>query len=407
VDLYLARQPIFDLRGEVCSYELLYRRTAHSHFADGRDTGQMSRDVVVHSFLEIGVGRITHGKTAFVNFGREMLVEGWYELLDPDMLVIEVLEEVQVDAEVISACERLSGAGYRLALDDFVAGGGQEALLPFATVVKVDVLDRDPDEILGVTEPLRRAGVRLLAEKVECPRMHAECRRLGFELFQGYFFCRPELVASRGVSVEQASIVRLMNLLGSDLATDHEIEEAFRRDVSLAYKLLRMLSTAAQAGRGIESIRYAVRLLGRSALQRWLSLLLASSFAGGSGTDAELLHTAVVRGRFCELLGLRAKRANFADSLFLVGLFSLMDALLREPMQEILERVDLAPSVRCALLGGESVHSDFLRLAQAYEGGEWEAVVERAPRLGLATAEVAEIYLSSLGWARAQLNHAA
>lgn len=407
MDVYVARQPIFDLTGNVAGYELLYRRGAESRFADGEDTTQMSRDVVIQSFLEVGLEKITRGKAGFINFEREMLVEGWYDLLDPASVVIELLEDVPVDEEVERACRRLVAGGYKLALDDFVIGGPHEALVDLASIVKVDVLARDLDELSAATASLRARGVRLLAEKVETTAVHEECRKLGFQFFQGYFFSRPEIVAEKGVTVEQTAMIQLMNLLGDDRATDQDVEEAFRRDLALSYKLLRMLSTAAMGGRGVESILYAIRLLGRGTLQRWLSLLLASSFTARGGTDVELVQAAVLRARFCELLGVRARKSSSADALFLVGLFSLMDALLRAPMEEVLQRVDLADQVRSALLRREGAYADVLTVVEAYECGSWEVVADLAPRVGVASVEVSDVYLDAVNWAREQLLRAA
>jgi c-di-GMP phosphodiesterase len=404
VDVFVARQPIFNLTGEVVAYELLYRRGAQSRFADGTDTAQMSRDVVIQSFLEVGLDRITRGKAGFLNFSREMLVERYYELLDPESVVIELLEDVTADEEVIVACEQLADAGYRLALDDYVPGGPHEPLVPFANVIKVDVLNQPMETVTATLEVLKPRRVRLLAEKVETSEMHQLCRKAGFQLFQGYFYSRPEVVANRGASVEQTSIIRLANLLGSDEASDQDVEEGFRRDASLSYKLLRMLSTASQGWRGVESIRHAIRLVGRGTLQRWLSLLLASSFSAGGGTDVELVHAAVLRARFCELLGARTRKASGADGLFLVGLFSLMDALLRTPMEEVLARIDLSPQVRDALLKREGPYADCLSLVEAYEAGDWDKVTECAPRIGLATLDVPEIYLEATTWAREQVS---
>lgn len=407
MDVFLARQPIFDGRGDVTAYELLYRRTAQSRYADGDDTNRMSLDVVIQSFLEVGLDKITQGKAGFINFGRDMLVQGCYDLLDPSMVVVELLEDVAVDADVEAACEKLVKAGYRLALDDFVAGGEHDGLLDFADIVKIDVLARSPDELSDSIRPLRKRRVRLLAEKVETVEVHEQCKKLGFELFQGYFYSRPELVANRGLPAEVTSIINLMNLVGSESASEQEVEEGFRRDASLSFKLMRMLHSAAQGGRGIESIRYAIQLLGRGTLQRWLSLLLASSFVGQGGTTTELVNTAVIRGRFCELLGIRSGRTANADALFLVGLFSLMDAILRTPMEEVLSRVDLAKPVRSALIGRDGPYTDYLAVAEAYESGEWSQVASLAPNVGLTALEIPEIYLDSVGWAREQVRRAA
>jgi EAL and modified HD-GYP domain-containing signal transduction protein len=407
VELFVARQPIFDVRGELSGYELLYRRGALSHGADGSSVEQMSLDVIIQSFLEIGLDRLTHGKRGFLNFSREMLVGGSWELLDPDSVVIELLETIEADAEVTAACERLVGAGYRLALDDYVDGGPQASLLDLATIVKLDVLGRPMEEIRRVSEPLRGRGLTLLAERVETAEVRDGCRDLGFELYQGYFFSRPELITRKGISTEQTAIIQLMNRLRDESVGDAELEETFRRDPALSFKLLRMVNSAAVGGRGIESILHAIRLLGRDALHRWLALLLASSLSVRGSGDVERIHSAVLRARMCEEMALAAGRHHYAGPVFMVGLFSRMDALMGTTLEELLGRIDLADDVRDALLERRGAYGDWLRLVEAYEAGEWEATTSLAAGVGLSALDLPEIYLDALGWVRTRVPLAA
>lgn len=407
MDLYVARQPIFDLHGQTVAYELLYRRTGESHRADGTSRNQMSLDVIIQAFLEIGLGRLTEGKLAFLNFSREMLLNGSYELLDPEAVVIELLEDVEADPWVVAACRRLVERGYRLALDDFAVDGRHEPLLEIAEIVKVDVLGRSASELRTTAEPLRRKGARLLAERVETAEMRDACRRMGFELFQGYFFSRPEIVAKKGVPVELTSLLQLMNLLQSETVTDHEIEDAFRRDPSLSYKLLRMVNAASQGARGVDSILHAVQLLGRAALHRWLALLLASSLAAQSGVDEALVYAAVLRARLGELLASASGQTSNAGRLFLTGLFSRMDALLRAPMDEVLSRVDLTADVKEALLHRTGPYAEWLALIEAYERADWETMIDLCETVGVPAEELPQIYIQSLSWTREQVSAAA
>ncbi len=407
MDLYVARQPIFDLRGQAVAYELLYRRTGRSLAADGESRNQMSLDVIIQTFLEIGLQRITQGKIGFLNFSREMLLNGSFELLDPDAVVIELLEDVEADPQVVAACERLVRTGYRLALDDFVSGAGHDPLLPLAEIVKVDVLDRSFDDIRRTVEPLRKGKLRLLAERVETAEVRDACQAMGFELFQGYFFSRPEVIEKQGVPVELTSLLQLMNRLQSEDTTDHELETAFRRDPALSYKLLRMVNAASQGARGVDSLLHAVQLLGRSTLHRWLALLLASSLAARSGMDAELVYAAVLRARLCELLASASGQTSSSGRLFLTGLFSRMDALLRAPMDEVLSKVDLTQEVKEALLYREGPYARWLTLSEAYERGDWERMVEQCEAIGIPASELPEIYVQSLSWAREQVHAAA
>jgi c-di-GMP phosphodiesterase len=407
VDVFVARQPIFDTRGQLAGYELLYRRGAQSRFADGNDSQQMSVDVVIQSFLEIGVGKITGGTAGFINFGREMLLSECYTLLDPQTVVVELLEDVLADADVEAACRKMVSSGYRLALDDFVPGSSQDRLLSLADIVKVDVLHRPVEEMASLAEGLRPHGVRLLAERVETEEVHQSCRELGFELFQGYFFSRPEIIANQGTSVEQTTIIQLLNLLVDDDTNEQKVEEEFRRDPTLSYKLLRMINTAAHGGRGVESIQFAIRLLGRGTLHRWLCLLLASSLARGGGTDSELVQTAVLRARFCEMIGSSSRNRSFAGGLFLTGIFSLMDAILRIPMAELVERVDLSDAVKAALIDRTGPYAPYLTLAEMYEAGDWDAIAAAGAEVGIDPAEIPAVYLEALVWARDQMRVAA
>lgn len=400
MELFVARQPIFDAAGELGGYELLYRAGAQSQRADGTSTEQMSLDVIIQSFLEIGLERVTRGRTAFLNFSRHMLLSESFDLLDPETVVVELLEDVLGDQPVIDACARLKARGYRLALDDYVAGGLHDTLLPYADIVKVDVLNRPVEELRVVAEGLRGYPATLLAERVETAEVRDACRDLGFEMFQGYFFSRPEVISGKGISADQLGVLQLMNLLRDDAASDADVEEAFRKDPSLSYKLLRMVNAAAGGGRGIESIMHAVRMLGRDQLHRWLALLFASSLARGRGTDVELVHAAVLRGRLLERLGESAGRADAAGPLFMLGLFSLMDALMRVSMAELLAKVNLTEEVKTALLEREGPFAVWLQLAEAYEAAEWERMSRLAATVGISPFDLPDIYLESLNWAR-------
>ena len=398
-DVFVGRQPIFDDREQLFAYELLYRSGAQQNFAGGLSSDQMCTDTVIHTLLTIGLAPLTGGTLAFVNMTRDFLMRGLYELFEPSTVVIELLETVTPDAEVIAACERLVQRGYTLALDDFVNAPGYEPLLRLASIIKIDVLGRPESELRRVAEELRRYDVRLLAERVETAEVRDSCRRLGYSLFQGYFYSKPQIVSHRELGVEQTTIVRLLNLLDDPAVPDADVENAFKSDPSLSYKLLRIANSASFGGRDVQSIAFALRMVGRGVLHRWLTLLLISSVASQSGVAHELVLAALVRGRLCELAGQRTGRGAQMGPLFLVGLFSLLDALLRMPMEGILARMAIAPEVRDALLSRSGPHAATLALAEAQERGDWQAVEDAATAVGLAPSEVPAIYTEALQWA--------
>ena len=363
----------------------------------------MAADVIVHAFLNMGLEGLTTGRAAYVNFTREMLLSGAYTLLPAEHVVIELLEDVRPDDVVETACEQLVDAGYALALDDFAGGAEFRRLLELATVVKVDVLDVPAKRLDEIAQQLAPYDVRLLAERVETANVRATCAGLGYELFQGYFYARPEVVSGRALVSDDLAIVQAMNVLRDPNASDTEAEAVIGTDVGLSYRLLRMVNSAARGGRDIESIRHAVQLTGRNELGKWLALLLVSSIAARGATNRELLHLAVQRARLCELLATPVGLGRDANASFLVGLFSLLDAIAGIPMPDLLESIALAPPIRAALVDRTGPYAGPLSLAEAYERGEWTAVVRQASSSGLDASQVGALYVQSLAWTRARL----
>jgi EAL and modified HD-GYP domain-containing signal transduction protein len=356
--------------------------------------------------LDIGLARLTAGRRAWVNVTREFLLAGHCRLMSPNDVVLELLESIEGDEPVIEMCRSLKADGYTLALDDFdVEARGDEGagLLPFATYVKVDVLNRDPADVARQAARLAPLGVRLLAERVETEAVRDACAAAGFEFFQGYFFCRPETVVARDLDVAQASVVRLMNLLDSQSSTVAEIEDAFRRDPALTFKLLRIVNSAALGGRGIESIGFALRMVGRQTLHRWLALLFVSGASRGGDGDAELVLGALMRARLCELAAERTGKTSLGGALFMTGLFAQLDALLRAPMPEIVQQLNVGGQVRDALLRQGGPCFAPLAMAEAYERGAWDDAMAFAQPLGLKPEVLAELWAESLGWARERL----
>lgn len=401
-DLFLARQPIFDATGALHGYELLHRRdgTGGADVTVGDD--QMSSEVIVNAFLSIGIGRIIGDSMAHVNFSRKLLVDGVHRMLSPEQVVIELLPHVEPDAEVVAACIELTQAGFTLVLDDFRYRPEMEPLLAIASIVKVDVLDRTAEEIASVVDPLRAWPVRLLAMRVETMAMRDTCRDLGFNLFQGYFFSRPELVAHRELADSPVMMMRLLAMLRDDNSSELAIEQAFRGNTALTVKLLRAVNSAAMGGRGIESIRQATRLLGRAELNRWLSLMLVTASQSKSAIDEELMHIVMRRARMCETVAI-ASGDRRADSHFIVGLFSMLDAVLKAPMADLLRQVDLSREVNEALLERTGPYAPVLTLVESFERGDWESVRSLSASLGIESSAVTESYADAIGWATARL----
>lgn len=398
-DVFLARQPIFDKSLQLAGYELLYRQTAMATAAGGAGAVQMSSSTIVNSILSIGLDDLIGDAKAWVNFPYEMLIERNFDMLDPKRCVIELLETVPCDMDTVEATRALHERGFTVALDDFDSGPEYGPLLELAHVIKIDVLGRSEEDIDAQIRTLGPYHAKLLAEKIETATVFAMCRKLGFQLFQGYYFSRPEVVQRRDLSPAMAAIAQLMNKILDPRVSEKELEKIFRQDPGLSLKLLRIVNAASVGGQGIESIAQAIRLVGRQMLHRWLSLLFASSAPRATGLDQELITRALERARLCEQLAELSGRTAQAPSLFLAGLLSTFDVVLGVPMKELLSQLKVSAEVEAALLHEEGEFTPYLQLATCWADGDWDQATPMADLMGV-LAEVPGLYRTSCEWAR-------
>jgi EAL and modified HD-GYP domain-containing signal transduction protein len=400
---FVARQAIFDFDDNLVGYELLYRPTPQSVEAGSQATQEaMSASTIVNAVLSIGLSHLTGTKPAWVNFPEEMLLRSEFDLLDPARCTIEILETVPNTPEVVAACEALRDRGFTIALDDFAGDASAEPMLKLAQIVKLSVTDHTEDELARAVERLQPYGLTLLAEKIETREMLDRCRGLGFQLFQGYYFSKPETIRRGDIPAGMVNIARLMNMVADPDMSDVEVEMACRADPGLSFKLLRIVNSAAQGGRSVESILHAIQLVGRGPLHRWLAVLFVAATPRQSDIDQELILSALERGRLCELIAEKSGRKSVAASLFLTGLLSTFNSILGVSMEELLNRVHVSPEVQAALLQEEGPYTPHLALAQSYERGDWTRVIDLGGQMGLTDA-LPEWYGDAAGWARGLL----
>lgn len=399
MELYVARQPIFDAHTNVTAYELLYRSGTVNAF-DGSDPNAATSKVITASFYSPAGREIIGGRPAFINFPRSLLVSGGGAVLPPGEIVIEILESVQSDAEVESACRTLRAHGYKLALDDFMPGGAAEPLAALVDYIKVDFQATTPAEQEHVVHKHGRTA-SLLAEKVET---HDEFRRamgMGYKLFQGYFFARPMIVSTReipGFKLNRLRILQQLHLADMDFRT---VSELIRREAALSYKLLRFVNSALfNVRQPIESIQQATSYIGESGMRRWLPVVILADL--NSGGPGELAVNALVRARLCESLAPAAELGSRSSDLFLLGLFSHLDAMYGRPMEEVLSGLNLCQEISETLLGRPRRGSRLAAVwstVTAYERGCWEQMVASAEAAGIAPGEVPAHYAAAAKWA--------
>ena len=398
---FVARQPIFDAFGQVFGYELLYRAAAADSSCH-EELDVAAARVLNDAVLTLGLETLTGDKRAFINLTRHVLLGDFATLLRPSAVVLEVLENVIGDEAAVSAVKRLRRLGYSIALDDFTLNDHSLALLPYATYVKVDVLATTPEqrrEIKAAMPP----WVTLLAEKVESPTILDELRAASFALFQGHYFCRPRTFAAGTLTTRHIAYSRLLAAVCRADATVAAVEEVIKSEASLAFRVLRCINSAAFGiRREIRSIREALVLLGLDQVRKWA---LVWGLAGlNLGTTPELVTMAILRARCCELVAQTRVSSEDAAEYFLLGLCSVLDALLDRPMEEMVEDLPLSATIRGALLGEQNEARLVLDTVTAYERGQWDEATTLAHRAGIQPERLPVAYADALRWAR-QASH--
>lgn len=402
--IFLGRQPILGREQQLLAYELLFREGPifTSNRAEIIDPSQATATVIANAFTELSANETLGPYRGYINVDQEFLFNDLIEALPPKVVVLEILETVIPTPEVIARCRQLCEKGFSLAIDDVIeVDEAYRPLLEMAEIIKVDVLGLDAARLTELVRQLKPFGKKLLAEKVESAEQVNLCKALGFELFQGYYFAKPAIIVGKKLNPSQIALLRLLGLVMQDAETS-EIENAFKVEPGLTVNLLRLTNSV---GSGlttrITSLRHAITILGRRQLQRWLQLLIYTNPKGGR-SDNPLLQLAATRGRMMELLAERVTPRNreFADQGFMVGIMSLMPALLGVAIEEILAQLPVAPRVQMALVDRTGLHGQLLQVVEATEQTDpaiLEEALQRVPGIGLEFLE--ECLTQALFWA--------
>jgi EAL and modified HD-GYP domain-containing signal transduction protein len=399
--LFLGRQPILDREQRLFAYELLFRSGTHNA-ADVTDGVQATATVIANAFAELGIEAALGSCRGFINVDEEFLFSDMLELLPRQSVVLEILETVRPTPAVVERCRALKTAGFTLALDDVIQLAPEFAeLLTLVEIVKVDIQPLSRIELMQLAMKLKPLGKQLLAEKVDSREQMEQCLKLGFTLFQGYYFARPTIIAGRKLDHSQLSLMKLMGLLLGDADTA-ELEEALKLEPGLTVNLLRMTnSVGSGTTETITSLRHAITVLGRRQLQRWLQLLVFASDKQ-QGAANPLLLMAATRGRLMELLAEEFNPGNapLADQAFMVGIMSLMPALIGLPIAEIVAPLGLSATVTDALCSGCGTLGALLHLAESSETGNLVILATSLPNLpGLSLKSLNRAQTQALRWA--------
>jgi c-di-GMP-related signal transduction protein len=400
MDVFVARQAILNRQKDLFAYELLFRAGRDSKGFDGSDSSSATRQVIANTLFSAGLEGILGGKRGFINFDRNLLLSDSVSILPKDTLVIEILESIEPDEEVVAACARLCENGYTIALDDFVYHPKFDLLLQKAHFIKVDMTLTSRPEQKRLVEKYGKQGIRMLAEKVETMEEFERARSIGFDYFQGYFFMKPVIVSGRQIPSSKLTCLRLIEEAQQEELDFEKLRQLIKDDVSLSYKLLRFTNSAIFPHHGeIRTIDHGLVALGEDGIRRWVTIAALPGLA--KDKPHELIVQSLVRARFSEQL---ASLAGFGSgqSWFLLGLFSLLDALLDRRIEYALQQIKLAQPVEEALLGtapSEDRMATVYSLVRGYEIGDRDVVTSLADRIGVRASDVGAAYIESTRWA--------
>jgi len=390
---YVARQPILDLRGRVHAYELLFRAGPEAAF---RGDGDMATRTMLDNTVIFGLDKLTAGLPAFVNCTREALTEKLVDVLPPSMTVLEVLETLEPTPELIAACRQLKTAGFRLALDDFVWQPKFDPLIDLANYIKVDFAISSAQERQDLMRRVEGKAITMIAEKVETPEEYQQARAEGFTLFQGYFFCRPILLKNRNIPANRLFHIQILQMLHSNPMDLHQLSDLLKKDTSLTYRLMRLVNSPICAVRQeVRSIETALLVVGEDTFRRIATLAITSEM--NSGQSLEILRMAFVRGRFCELAS--GYPGMDATEQYLLGMLSMIPAMLRVSIDDLVPQLPLRNDIRDALLGLEVKERCLLQWLECTERGDWLQCDAVMTAFGLQPEEMVRCYSEAMIWA--------
>lgn len=398
---YLARQPIFDASLQVHGYELLYRGGSEPH-ARFVDPTFATLSVISSVFFTLGRETVGGSKMLFLNVGKEILDDERVTLLPPRQLALEILEDVARDEALLVHCNSLRAAGFSLALDDIISIDQLEPMRHHVDFAKVDFLNLDSRQRAEVCRAARQWRIPIIAEKVETYEDFQEARKLGCQYFQGFFFAKPNLMRAQRMKGSRNHHLMVLAEVSAAEMDFERLENLMRQDLSLSWLFFRFLNSAQFSwSTEIRSLRHAFALLGAENLRKWILLAVVPYLAANK--PHELVVESLLRARFCELLAESSKLYSRASDLFLVGLFSVLDAVLDRPLPEIVQSLQLPSDVREVLLAEQTANPwmrETAALARGYASLDDQTLKERCGRLGLTPHLVANHYFEADLFAR-------
>lgn len=395
----MARQPILDTDKNLFAYELLLRNSLDNFFPKNISDDEATAKIIDGLEYNLGLESLTQGSLAFINFTHDSLINGYPLLLDKEKIVVEILETAKPTKNLLAACIDLKGKGYTLALDDYEHGSTWEPFFPYVDIIKLDYSLTSAQQFQDIITALKPfPDIKLLAEKIETYSEFQHALNIGCAYFQGYFFSRPEVITTIAFNPSQVAVVNLMSEINKDDLDIKKITSIFEDEVNLTFKLLRYVqSPIFKRNVTIASIKQAILVLGFEELKRFICLLFTAQFS--IGKPQELTVMALARGRFCELMVKEVLPSQSVSSAFLIGLLSLIDAMVDGDIQELMDKLPLHQEIKGAIINRQGESAKFLKLCELFENADWANIELLCQQIGIESERSGLLFREALDWA--------
>ena len=395
---FIARQPILNRDKEVFAYELSFRDGKNNCYPNV-ERDEATTKLIAKNYQTLGLDDISCSKKSLINFQSETLMSGLPASLDPENVVVELVTGRSDDSSLLDLCKHVKTMGYKIALhdQDCRLKLSWNELLPYVDMLKVNSNYENLDFLAKNVNRFIDANVQMIADKVETQESFGIFRDMGFDYFQGYFFARPESLSNHDLPTSKLTVVELMGASSSESFDVESINNVIEHDVGLSYMLLRFINNPAINKRyKITSLRHALNYMGEVEIKKFIALLALASLSDDK--PLELLHLSLVRGKFCDLVGTEKNIGSNPPTAFLVGLFSMLDALLDQEMESLLEKLPLVAEVKEALCGGQNDLSMYLILVKAFESGNWLKVIRISKILEIDQKQLHSLFNEAILW---------
>lgn len=404
MEVFVGRQPIFNKHEEIVAYELLYRNNYTNQFPN-IDADKATVELIINSFLSIGIKELANGKPSFINFTENLIMQDSIDVIEPEQIVIEILENIPITMELIERLKQLKNAGNKIALDDFVINDEvliYDELFPQIDYIKIDFLHSGEHERTAIENTIKSKfpHIKLLAEKVETREQYNIAKQSGYSLFQGYFFEKPQILTATDIPANLFQYFQIISLLRDDEANIDVLANHIEREISLSYRLLKLINGSSRRSKTkVRSIKQAILLLGLTELRKWIYLLAMRESDVNRNNDVfqELMYASLFRAKVCEKVARRNYKKNFSE-YFLVGLFSLIDSLLKRPMNAIVSQLPLSETILETISGEHTEMTPYLQFGTALSKLDWESTIPLSRKLNIPVEGLLPMYEEVKAW---------